>query len=106
MTALISLGNSKTGCNSDLFVSCVYETFLKRLTGYQKMIGEINLDGIYISPLLVCLISAFFLRLVVSRFLDWVGAYQLIAKRPLFDTALFLLLTGVCFYGLRLLTTP
>lgn len=70
------------------------------------MIGEINLDGLYISPLLLCLIAAFVLRLGLSRLLAWTGVYRLVAQRPLFDTALYLLLTGGLFHGLQLLTTP
>ncbi|HEJ9149619.1 TPA: DUF1656 domain-containing protein [Serratia marcescens] len=70
------------------------------------MIGEINIDGVFISPLLLCLVIAFFVRMVLSSLLSAVGAYRLVAQRPLFDTALFLLLAGLCFHGLKLLTTP
>ncbi|GLR08986.1 DUF1656 domain-containing protein [Mixta theicola] len=70
------------------------------------MIGEINIDGIFISPLLLCLVCAFFLRMMLSALLNAAGVYRLIAQRPLFDTALFLILTGLIFYGLKLLTTP
>lgn len=70
------------------------------------MIGEINVDGIFISPLLLCLVCAFFLRMMLSSLLNAVGAYRLVAHRPLFDTALFLILAGLIFYGLNFLTTP
>ncbi|CAI2790394.1 Protein of uncharacterised function (DUF1656) [Serratia grimesii] len=70
------------------------------------MIGEINIDGVFISPLLLCLVCAFFLRMVLSWMLSIAGVYRLVAQRPLFDTALFLILAGLFFYGLKLLTTP
>lgn len=70
------------------------------------MIGEINIDGVFVSPLLLCLVAAFFVRLGLSRLFERVGVYRLIAQRPLFDTSLFLLLTGAFFYALKLFTTP
>nr|SAY46376.1 Uncharacterised protein [Serratia marcescens] len=70
------------------------------------MIGEINVDGIFISPLLLCLVFAFFLRIMLSSLLNSVGAYRFLAQRPLFDTALFLILAGLIFYGLEFLTLP
>lgn len=30
------------------------------------MIGEINIDGVFISPLLLCLVCAFFSRMALS----------------------------------------
>jgi hypothetical protein len=68
------------------------------------MIGEINLDGIFVSPLLLCLVGAFFLRILLSSLLNFIGFYRLVAQRPLFDTALFLILTGLFFNGLNSLT--
>ncbi|PHM45399.1 hypothetical protein Xmau_01049 [Xenorhabdus mauleonii] len=59
------------------------------------MISEINIDGIFISPLLLCLALAFPARLLTSRLMEHLGCYRLIAQRPLFDTCLFLILTGV-----------
>lgn len=35
------------------------------------MIGEIDIAGIFISPLLLCLLVAFFARLLVSRLLGF-----------------------------------
>ena len=38
--------------------------------------------------------------------LNAVGVYRWVAQRPLFDTALFLILAGLFFHGLKWLTTP
>src|SRR3546814_15403101 len=69
------------------------------------MIGEIDIAGIFISPLLLCLLVAFFARLVVSALLDALGFYRIVWQRPLFDLALFFLLVWLAFAGLRLPTT-
>src|SRR3546814_7357671 len=42
------------------------------------MIGEIDIAGIFISPLLLCLLVAFFARLLVSRLLDALGFYRIV----------------------------
>ena len=67
------------------------------------MIGEINVAGIFISPLLLCMIVAFIARILLSRIFDAIGLYRLIWQRPLFDTALFLILIGVAFVGLHMI---
>lgn len=69
------------------------------------MIGEIDIAGIFISPLLLCLLVAFFARLLVSRLLDALGFYRIVWQRPLFDLALFFLLVWLAFAGLRMTTT-
>src|SRR3546814_8873503 len=68
-------------------------------------IGEIDIAGIFISPLLLCLLVAFFARLLVSRLLDALGFYRIVWQRPLFDLALFFLLVWLAFAGLRMTTT-
>src|SRR3546814_1270214 len=65
------------------------------------MIGEIDIAGIFISPLLLCLLVAFFARLLVSRLLDALGFYRIVWQRPLFDLALFFLLVWLAFAGPR-----
>lgn len=70
------------------------------------MIGEINIAGVFISPLLACMVAAFFGRLIISRFLEALGLYRHIFQRSLFDTSLFLLLIGVAFVALRAFTSP
>lgn len=67
------------------------------------MIGEIDIAGIFVSPLLLCMIVAFVVRILLSRLFEAIGLYRVIWQRPLFDTALFLILIGVAFAGLRLI---
>jgi hypothetical protein len=69
------------------------------------MIGEIDVAGIFLSPLLPCLLIAFFARLLLSWVLSSAGFYRIVWNRPLFDLSLFLILLGVAFTFLRLLTT-
>lgn len=70
------------------------------------MIGEINIAGVFLSPLLVCMIAAFFGRLIVSKLLQALGLYHHVFQRSLFDTSLFLVLIGVAFAMLRAFTSP
>ena len=69
------------------------------------MIGEVDIVGIFISPLLLCLITAFIMRLLLSRIFDIVGVYGFVWNRPLFDLSIFLILLGLCFTLLRIFTT-
>lgn len=69
------------------------------------MIGEIDIAGIYVSPLLLCLGAGFAARLLISRLLQATGAYRFVWQRPLFDTALFFLLVGVAFVALSMAAT-
>ncbi len=68
------------------------------------MIGEIDIAGVFVSPLLLCLIMAFFVRLLTTRLLDRIGVYRFIWQRPLFDLALFFLLLWLAFAGLYMMT--
>ena len=68
------------------------------------MIGELDIAGIFLSPLLLCLLIAFFARLLLSWLLDFAGAYRVIWNRPLFDLSLFFILTGASFSLLRIVT--
>ncbi|WP_066522279.1 DUF1656 domain-containing protein [Sphingobium cloacae] len=69
------------------------------------MIGEIDIAGVFISPLLLCLLVAFLVRLLISRLLDAAGFYRIVWQRPLFDLSLFFLLLWLAFAGLRMMTT-
>jgi hypothetical protein len=69
------------------------------------MIGEINVAGIFLSPLLLCLLIAFFARLLVTWMLNLAGFYRQVWNRPLFDLSLFFILLGAAFVLLRDLTT-
>ncbi|MXO64164.1 DUF1656 domain-containing protein [Altericroceibacterium endophyticum] len=68
------------------------------------MIGEIDLFGILVSPLLLALLAAFFARMLLSRLLDAIGFYRIVWQRPLFDLAFFFLLLWLVFTGLRVMT--
>ena len=56
------------------------------------MIGEINIDGVFISPLLLCGV-----RVLLAHGADAQRGRRLSLGRaaPLFDTALFLILAGL-----------
>ncbi|SNT10578.1 DUF1656 domain-containing protein [Sphingopyxis indica] len=68
------------------------------------MIGEIDIAGVFVSPLLLCLVIAFFARLLATRLLDQFGIYRFVWQRPLFDLALFFLFLWLAFAGLRIIT--
>lgn len=68
------------------------------------MIGEIDIAGIFLSPLLLCMVIGFVTRLLLSRLIEAAGFYSFVWQRPLFDTALFLILTGAAFIALRHIT--
>lgn len=66
------------------------------------MIGEVALGGVYVPALLLLGIVAAIITGLLTAFLNLVGAYRLIAYRPLADVALFVLILGL----LVLLTAP
>lgn len=68
------------------------------------MIGEIDIAGIFISPLLLCLLSAFVGRIMISSLLEKANIYKVVWHRPLFDMSLFFILLGISFKSLSLLT--
>jgi hypothetical protein len=59
------------------------------------MIGEISIAGVFVPSLLIWGLIAFVLNVVLRRFLYAVGFYRLVWHRPLFDTALFVILLAV-----------
>jgi hypothetical protein len=58
------------------------------------MIGEIDLYGVFIPPLLVWVGAALPLTAVLRRLLRWFGLYRLVWHRPLFDFALLVIVVG------------
>jgi protein AaeX len=56
------------------------------------MTGEFNLDGVFLSSVLVSALIALAAAFVVRRLLAWAGAYRFIWHPALFDAALFLIL--------------
>jgi protein-S-isoprenylcysteine O-methyltransferase Ste14 len=59
------------------------------------MIGELDLNGVFLSPVLVSAVIAFALSIAVRRALAAAGAYRVVWHPALFDTALFLILWAV-----------
>jgi hypothetical protein len=58
------------------------------------MIGEIDLYGVFLPPLLVWIGAALPLTAVLRRLLRWLGFYRLVWHRPLFDFALLIIVLG------------
>lgn len=63
------------------------------------MIGEVDLYGVLLPPLLVWVIVALGLSTVLRRFLSWAGFYRFVWHRPLFDLCLLVILTGLVSLG-------
>jgi hypothetical protein len=59
------------------------------------MIGEIDICGVLLPPLLVWVGIALVLSAGVRRALAAAGAYRFIWHRPLFDLSLLVILTGL-----------
>lgn len=66
------------------------------------MIGEISLGGVYLPVILLLAIAALVVTGIVTRLLNLIGAYRVVAYRPLVDLALYVLILGL----LALLTGP
>ncbi len=58
------------------------------------MIGEVNLDGVFVPSFGIQMIVAFVLTWAVRRVLVAFGAYRLVWHRALFDLALYVILLG------------
>jgi hypothetical protein len=58
------------------------------------MIGEIDVYGVFVPPLLLWVAAALPLTAVLRRMLRWVGFYRLVWHRPLFDFALLVIVLG------------
>lgn len=56
------------------------------------MIKEINLDGIYLPPLLGYLVGTAVLWYILRYLLDRLGVYRFVWHPPLFNTALYVML--------------
>ena len=59
------------------------------------MIGEVNLYGVLLPPLLVWLGLALLLSAALRLALARLGFYRFVWHRPLFDLALLVILTGL-----------
>jgi hypothetical protein len=58
------------------------------------MIGEVDIHGVLVAPLLVWLLIAYGLSIPIRRLMALSGAYRWVWHRALFDAALLALLTG------------
>jgi hypothetical protein len=58
------------------------------------MIGELDLHGVLVPPLLLSLLLALVASMALRRLLARVGFYRLVWHRPLFDFALYVILVG------------
>lgn len=58
------------------------------------MIGEIDLYGVFVSPLLILVVLALLATAALRRLLDRAGAYRLVWHRPLFDLSLTIIVLG------------
>jgi hypothetical protein len=63
------------------------------------MIGEIDLFGVFLPPLLVWLGIALLLSTALRAVLHRSGLYRYVWHRPLFDLALLIILTGAVSYA-------
>jgi Protein of unknown function (DUF1656) len=58
------------------------------------MIGEIDVQGVLVAPLLVWMLIALVLNALLRRALAWTGFYRLVWHRALFDASLYVVLLG------------
>ena len=58
------------------------------------MIGELDLHGVLVPPLLLSLLLALAASMALRRLLARTGFYRLVWHRPLFDFALYVVLVG------------
>ena len=63
------------------------------------MIREIDLFGVYLSPLVGLSVAAVLAWIVLRLVLRRVGAYRLLWHPPLFDAALFVIVLGAIVAG-------
>jgi hypothetical protein len=57
--------------------------------------GEISIGGVYMPALLGLALVALFLTGLLIQLLSLLGAYRIVAFRPVVDLALFILVLGV-----------
>jgi hypothetical protein len=58
------------------------------------MIGEVDIGGVFVAPLLVWVAIALPLAAILRRVLERLGVYRLVWHRPLFDLALLVLVVS------------
>ncbi len=58
------------------------------------MIGEIDLSGVLIAPLLLWMLLAWLVTAVLCRVLAWTGVYRLVWHPAFFNLALYVVVLG------------
>lgn len=58
------------------------------------MIGEIDVYGVFVSPLLIWVMAALPVAALVRRLFARAGLYRFVWHRPLFDLALLIVVLG------------
>ncbi len=58
------------------------------------MIREMNIYGMFVSPMLVWSVVALAIVAVLRRLMAWSGMYRFVWHRPLFDFALLVIVLG------------
>jgi len=58
------------------------------------MAGEIDVYGVFIPSLMVWVAASLPLTAALRRLLQWFGFYRLVWHRPLFDSALLVIVLG------------
>jgi len=59
------------------------------------MTGELDLCGVFISPLLACGVAALVLQMLARVLLGWAGFYRAVWHASLADFALFIIILSV-----------
>lgn len=62
---------------------------------------EIDLLGVFVSPVLICLAVALVLSLILRRLLDKTGINRFVWNRALFDLSLLIVMTALFILSLR-----
>jgi hypothetical protein len=58
------------------------------------MIGEVDVYGVFVSPLLIWVVATLPIVALLRRLLARAGFYRLVWHRPLFDLALLIVVLG------------
>lgn len=65
------------------------------------MIGEINIDGVFVPPLIIYAVIAALLLSILRRFLTRVGFYRIVWHGPLVNVALYVLILAAITAGVQ-----
>jgi hypothetical protein len=65
------------------------------------MIGEVNIDGVFVPVLLIYAVAAALLLSLLRRFLARIGFYRIVWHGPLVNVALYVLILAAITAGLQ-----